>query len=227
MPCLASSSSVKKISALLVNLCRLVLALTLILSGFVKAIDPLGTQYKIQDYLSALSMPGLLPDWMTLTMSIVLSALEFSLGIFLLFAIHRRLVSRLTLALMAIMTVISLWLWIADPISDCGCFGDAVHLTNGQTLLKNLVLLAAAIVVSRYALQMVRFISRTNQGIVINYTVVFIVATSVYCLYDLPLFDFRPYHVGADIRKGMEIPDSAEQPQFETTFIMEKDGVRP
>ena len=226
MPCLASSSSVKKISALLVNLCRLVLALTLILSGFVKAIDPLGTQYKIQDYLSALSMPGLLPDWMTLTMSIVLSALEFSLGIFLLFAIHRRLVSRLTLALMAIMTVISLWLWIADPISDCGCFGDAVHLTNGQTLLKNLVLLAAAIVVSRYALQMVRFISRTNQGIVINYTVVFIVATSVYCLYDLPLFDFRPYHVGADIRKGMEIPDSAEQPQFETTFIMEKDGVR-
>ena len=226
MPCLASSSSVKKISALLVNLCRLVLALTLILSGFVKAIDPLGTQYKIQDYLSALSMPGLLPDWMTLTMSIVLSALEFSLGIFLLFAIHRRLVSRLTLALMAIMTVISLWLWLADPISDCGCFGDAVHLTNGQTLLKNLVLLAAALVVSRHALKMVRFISKTNQGIVINYTVVFIVATSVYCLYDLPLFDFRPYHVGADIRKGMEIPDSAEQPQFETTFIMEKDGVR-
>ena len=226
MPCLASSSSVKKISALLVNLCRLVLALTLILSGFVKAIDPLGTQYKIQDYLSALSMPGLLPDWMTLTMSIVLSALEFSLGIFLLFAIHRRLVSRLTLALMAIMTVISLWLWLANPISDCGCFGDAVHLTNGQTLLKNLVLLAAALVVSRYALKMVRFISKTNQGIVINYTVVFIVATSVYCLYDLPLFDFRPYHVGADIRKGMEIPDSAEQPQFETTFIMEKDGVR-
>lgn len=226
MPFLASSSSVKKISSPLVNLCRLVLALTLILSGFVKAIDPLGTQYKIQDYLNALSVPGLLPDWLTLSLSVGLSALEFCLGIFLLFAIHRRLVSRLTLVLMVFMTLVSLWLWLANPISDCGCFGDAVHLTNGETLLKNVVLLAAAIVVSCYALRMVRFISKTNQGIVIHYTVLFILATSLYCLYDLPLFDFRPYHVGADIRKGMEIPDSAEQPQFETTFIMEKNGVR-
>ena len=216
----------KKISDLIVNLCRLLLAVTLILSGFVKAIDPLGTQYKIQDYLGALSVPNLLPDWATLGLSVALSALEFSLGVFLLFAIHRRLVSRLALALMAFMTLVSVWLWLANPISDCGCFGDAVHLTNGQTLLKNLVLLAAAIVVSRRPLSMVRFISKTNQGIVINYTVLFIVATSVYCLYNLPLFDYRPYHIGADLRKGMEIPEGAPQPQFETTFIMEKDGVR-
>ncbi len=227
MPCLALSSSVKnKIVYIIVNLCRLVLALTLILSGFVKAIDPLGTQYKIQDYLNALSLSDIAPDWMTLGTSVLLSALEFSLGVFLLFAIHRRLASRVTLVLMAVMTVISLWLWIANPVSDCGCFGDAIHLTNGETLLKNVVLLLAAIVVSRYALRMVRFISKTNQWIVINYTVLFIIATSVYCLYNLPIFDFRPYHVGADIRKGMEIPEGAEQPQFETTFIMEKDGVR-
>ncbi|MBO4659618.1 MAG: DoxX family protein [Prevotella sp.] len=216
----------KKISSILVNVCRIILAVTLILSGFVKAIDPLGTQYKIQDYLSALSLPGLLPEWAALTLSILLSALEFCLGVFLLMAIHRRTVSRLTLLLMAFMTVVSVWLWIANPVSDCGCFGDAIHLTNGQTLLKNVVLLLAAIVVCRYPLRMVRFISKTNQNIVINYTAIFIVAVSLYCLYALPLFDFRPYHVGADIRKGMEIPDTEEQPQFETTFILEKDGVR-
>lgn len=215
-----------KISNIVVNVCRIILAATLILSGFVKAIDPRGTQYKIEDYLSALSLPGVMPEWMALTLSILLSALEFCLGVFLLMAIHRRTVSRLTLLLMAFMTVVSLWLWIANPVSDCGCFGDAIHLTNGQTLLKNIVLLVAAIVVCWRPLSMVRFISKTNQGIVINYTALFIVATSLYCLYNLPLFDFRPYHVGADIRKGMEIPETEEQPQFETTFILEKDGER-
>ena len=226
MPFSASSNSVNRLFSIFLNLCRLVLSLTLILSGFVKAIDPLGTHYKIQDYLTALGMGESLPDWVTLTASVALSATEFCLGIFLLFAMHRRTVTKLTVALMAVMTLISLWLWIANPISDCGCFGDALVLTNGQTLAKNVVLLACAILLSIWPLRMVRLISRTNQWIVINYTLLFIIAVSLWCLYDLPLFDFRPYHVGADIRAGMELPDSAAQPQFETKFILEKDGER-
>lgn len=226
MPSSASSSSVNRLLRLLLNLCRIAVALTLILSGFVKAIDPLGTQYKIQDYLTALGLGGLIPDWATLTTSVLLSAAEFALGIFLLFAIHRRTVTKLVLCLMTVMTAISLWLWIANPISDCGCFGDALKLTNGQTFAKNIVLLTAAALLCRWPLAMVRFISRTNQWIVINYTLLFIVATSLWCLYDLPLFDFRPYKVGTDIRAAMTLPDSAAQPQFDTTFILEKDGVR-
>jgi len=210
----------------LVNLCRLLLSVTLIFSGFVKAIDPLGTQYKIQDYLGALSLGSLLPDWLTLALSVMLAAIEFILGILLLFAIHRRVTSRLILALMVVMTLVTLWIWIADPVSDCGCFGDAIVLTNGQTLLKNIVLLFAAVVVCLWPLHMMRFISKGNQWIVVNYTLLFIIAVSVYCLYDLPIFDFRPYHVGADLRKGMEIPEGEAQPEFETTFILEKDGER-
>ena len=215
-----------KLGQLLINLCRLVLAVTLIFSGFVKAIDPLGTHYKLQDYLGALSLQGHIPDWLTVIVAIALAALEFSLGLFLLFAIHRRTVTRLILCLMVVMTVLSAWLWLANPISDCGCFGDAITLTNGETFAKNIVLLAAAIIVWRWPLQMVRFISKTNQWIVINYTLIFIITTSLYCLYDLPIFDFRPYKEGADLRAGMEIPDDAEQPTFETTFILEKDGKR-
>ena len=82
-----------KLISILVNVCRIVLAVTLILSGFVKAIDPLGTQYKIQDYLAALSLQGILPDWCTLVIAVLLCAVEFSLGVFLLFAIHRRTVT--------------------------------------------------------------------------------------------------------------------------------------
>ena len=208
------------------NVCRLVLAVTFIFSGYVKAIDPLGTQYKLHDYAGAVGVSAWVPDWLTLASSVGLSALEFCLGIFLLFAIHRRLASRLTLVFMVVMTLVTLWLFVANPIEDCGCFGDALKLTNGQTFAKNLVLLACAAVVAWQSLRMMRFISESSQWIVVNYSILFIVVSSLWSLYTLPTFDFRPYHVGADIRKGMEIPEDAPQPQFETTFIMEKDGVQ-
>ena len=209
-----------------VNICRLLLAFVFILSGFVKAVDPLGTQYKIADYAEAMGLGGLLPDIVTLGLSVVLAAVEFSLGIFLLFAIRRRLSSRLVLLMLLVMTPLTLWLALWNPISDCGCFGDAVVLTNWQTFWKNVVLLAAAAVVAWRPKEMFRFVSESNQWIVINYTVLFILAISLWSLYDRPQFDFRPYHVGASIREGMEVPEGAEQPQFETTFVMEKDGVQ-
>ena len=211
---------------ILVNIARLLLALTFILSGFVKAVDPLGTQYKINDYLSAMHLKDFAPDFLTLSTSVLLSAAEFVIGICLLFAIRRRLISRITLCMMVVMTLITLWLAIDDPISDCGCFGDALVLTNWQTLWKNVILLVAAAIISRWPIDMARMISRTNQWIVLYYTVLFILFIAGYCLYDLPMFDFRPYHVGANIQQGMEVPEGAQQPQFETTFIMEKDGQR-
>ena len=209
-----------------VNICRVVLAVTFIFSGFVKAVDPLGTTYKIADYTTAMGLPGLLPDLVQLGLSVGLSALEFCLGIFLLFAIQRRLTSRLIVVLLALMTPLTLWLAVANPVSDCGCFGDAVVLTNWQTFWKNVVLLAMAIVVVCWPKKMFRFVSESNQWIVINYSALFILAIAGLSLYDLPMFDFRPYHVGANIREGMQMPEGAEQPQFETTFIMEKDGQR-
>ncbi len=200
------------------------LALTFILSGYVKAIDPLGTQYKLNDYAAAMHLSEYIPDWLTLTGAIALAMTEFALGIFMLFAIRRHLVSRFMTAMMVMMTLITVWIFIANPVKDCGCFGDAIKLTNGETLLKNIVLLAAAIVTAMRPLDMARLISKSNQWIVTNYTLVYIVCTSLYCLYALPTFDFRPYHIGADIKKGMEIPEGAEQPEFETTFILKKNG---
>ncbi len=212
--------------AVAVNICRIVVAVVFVLSGFVKAVDPTGTVYKIADYLEAMHLAQYVPDFATLAASVMLSTVEFSLGVFLLFAIWRKATSRLLLAVMAVMTPVTLWLAVANPISDCGCFGDAVKLTNWQTFGKNVVLLIAVAVVAKWPADMVRFISRANQWIVFNYTVVFILAVSGYSLYALPQFDFRPYHVGADIRQGMAIPPDAPQPQFETTVIMEKNGER-
>lgn len=211
-------------TTIIVNVCRIAIAITFVLSGFVKAVDPLGTQYKIADYAEAMGLQAYAPDLLTLLASIGISAVEFLLGICLLFAIHRRVASKLIVMLMTVMTALTLWLALANPISDCGCFGDALKLTNWETLWKNVALLIAAIIVSRHPLRMFRFVSLTNQWIVMNFSTLFILTIAGYSLYKLPPFDFRPYHVGANIKEGMQIPADAEQPQFETTFVMEKNG---
>lgn len=219
-------SSRRIVTRVAVNLCRMVVALTFIFSGYVKAIDPLGTQYKMQDYLEVLHLSEYFPDWLTLIAAVLLGGFEFCLGILLLFAMHRRAVTWLIMLFMAVMTPVTLWLAVADPVKDCGCFGDAVVLTNWQTFIKNAILLPAAVLLFKRRQMMPRFIGRTSQWIVSAYTIVFILSTSTKSLYLLPDFDFRPYHVGADIKKGMEIPEGADMPKFETTFILEKDGQR-
>ena len=203
-----------------VNVCRLVLAVAFILSGFVKAVDPLGTQYKIHDYLGALGLASYVPDFLTLSASVVQSSAEFFLGICLLFAIRRRIVSLIVMILMVAMTLLTLWLAIANPISDCGCFGDALVLTNWQTFWKNVVLLACSVVVWRYPFDMARIISKNNQWIVMNYSAVFIlVIIAGRSLYTLPQFDFRPYHIGTNLREGWQRMMDGEDSPYAEFFI--------
>ena len=209
-----------------VNVVRVLLGLVFVFSGFVKAIDPIGTQYKIQDYAEALGALAYVPDWLTLTTSVVLCGLEFALGVFLLFGIMRKLVSRVMMLFMIVMTLITVWLYIGNPVSDCGCFGDAVHLTNGQTLLKNIILTVLVAVVCWRPMLMKKILSESSQWLVFHYSIIFILGMSFWSLYNIPVFDFRPYHIGANIPKGMEIPEGEKGPEFETTFILEKDGVR-
>ena len=214
-----------KIKSILVILSRALLALTFIFSGFVKAIDPLGSQYKIAEYLEAVQLSAYIPDWAQLMISVGLAAIEFTLGMMILLAIRRRLASKISLFLMVVMTLVTLWLTVSNPIQDCGCFGDAIHLTNTQTFIKNLILLTAAIILSRWPLYQIRFVSKTNQWIAFYFTIVFIITASTLSLYNLPIFDFRPYYIGQNIKKAMEIPKGAKQTTYKTTFICEKDGV--
>nr|WP_288281916.1 triose-phosphate isomerase [uncultured Prevotella sp.] len=207
----------------IVNLCRLLLAAVFILSGFVKAVDPLGTLYKMQDYLLAMDLGGWLPDLALLAFAVGLSALEFCLGILMLFAIRRRLTSRTMVIVLAIMTSLTLWLALTDPISDCGCFGDALVLTNWQTFWKNIILLTAALVVAKWPFGMIRFISKSNQWIVINYSLLFILIISGWSLYDRPQFDFRPYHEGTDLREGWNLMMEGNESPYADFFIEKAD----
>ncbi len=204
-----------------VNACRLLLAVVFIFSGFVKADDPNGTVYKLQDYLAALGMTSM-PELALLVASVGLSFVEFTMGISLLFGISRRPTARLSAAFMTVMTILTAYIFIFNPIEDCGCFGDAVVLTNGQTFAKNIILLAAAIVIMRWHYLLVEFISDNTKWLVSSISMLYLPAFAIYCIVNLPVFDFRPYRVGTDMRSVLEGKEEA----MEVRVIYEKDGKR-
>lgn len=209
-----------------VNICRFVLAVVFIFSGFVKAIDPFGSFYKIQDYLTAFNLISWFPGYWPLLFAVLLAAIEFCAGIYLFLGIRRKISSTLAFLLMLVMTPLTFYLALADPVSDCGCFGDALVLTNWQTFGKNVALLVAAVTVFRQWREITRFITLKMEWIFSMYTILFVFALSAYCLRNLPLLDFRPYKIGTNIKAGMEIPEGAKLSVLETTFVMEKDGKR-
>lgn len=207
-----------------VNLCRLLLSVTFILSGVVKLIDPVGTQYKIEDYAQAFGLTVFVPGFIPLLLAVLLALVEFYLGICLFFGSHRKRASRLCLLFLAVMTPFTLYLALKNPISDCGCFGEAWKLTNWQTFYKNLVLLAASVAVVWYYRLMTRFVLERNQWIITLYSKVFGFIFACINLYGLPVWDFRPYHIGSDILEKMAL--GADTAAIETFFLMEKDGVQ-
>ncbi len=209
----------------LVNLLRFLLALTFIFSGTVKLIDPHGTEYKIQDYGEAFGLSGLLPTVVPLFLSIVLAAIEFSMGIYMLFGMSKRKTAYSMFVFMLFFTPLTLYLALFNPVSDCGCFGDALKLSNWQTFWKNVVLLLSALIVLFNYRRITTFITHRNQWSVSLYTWTFALVFSGVSLAGLPIIDFRPYHIGANLRMKME-EELKNAPKLETYFILEKDGLK-
>ena len=205
------------------SIARTLLALTFLFSGFVKAVDPLGTVYKIEDYLKAFG--GFFTDLMPLagTAAVCLIAVEFILGVCMLLNVRTQVTSWIALLFYLVMTPLTLWIALTNPVSDCGCFGDAIVLTNWQTFWKNIILLALVIVllVCRKAIPqlwsgwMEILIALLGAGIVAG--------IMGYSYNHLPPMDFRPYKVGNHIPTLMEIPEDAEPDVYETTLIYAKD----
>lgn len=205
-----------------VNICRAAIAATFVFSGIVKAADPLGSQYKIEEYVRAFGWSDVVPGFLPLWTAVLLAVFEFCMGIYMLFGIRRRLTCGLLLVFLGAATPFSLYLAVFNPVSDCGCFGEAVKLTNWQTFAKNVALLLMTLYVSRRRNRMTRLVSERNQWAVSLYSIFFAFVLAEVSLWHLPVFDFRPYHVGADVRALVE--DADNQAEYRTTFVMEKDG---
>lgn len=204
---------------------RTLLALIFLFSGVVKAIDPLGTVYKIEDYLKAFG--GVFTDLMPLATvaAFLLIIVEFTLGVCMLLNIKTGVTSWLTLIFYAVMTPLTLYIALNNPVSDCGCFGDAILLTNWQTFYKNIILLCFVILLlcTKKALRPL-FIWQAELAIAL------IAAAAVtgwmfFTLNHLPVLDFRPYKIGNNIPQLMEYPDDAEPDQYDISFVYQKNGL--
>ena len=205
---------------------RTLLGLTFIFSGFVKAVDPLGTVYKIEDYLNAF---GGFFTQLVLAAPYAACALilfEFVLGVLLTFNVWTKVTSWLALAMMLVMTPLTLYLAITNPITDCGCFGDAIHLSNWATFGKNVVLLVlVAVLLWAKDHLFATWVQPIN---ILICVLAFCLCGGLmtYSLLHLPPVDFRPYKIGNNIPELMvvEIPEDAPRDEYEYRFIYEKDG---
>ena len=169
-----------RVKSIWTNFCRFALAAVFIFSGFIKANDPLGTCYKIEDYLQAFGLLDYVPEFLPLFGSVLLAVIEFTLGVFLFFGIRRKLTTISLFGFMLIMTPFTLYLAIMNPVSDCGCFGDAIILTNWETFWKNVFFLIAAFSLFKWSGLMIRIISKKSQWLISLYTLLYISAIRKY-----------------------------------------------
>ena len=206
---------------IITELCRIILGLTFLFSGTVKAIDPVGGVIVMEDYLGAFGLSALNP--IAFLASINLTALELLLGLCILTAVYRKLTTLFMLVFMIFMTVLTLYLAIFNPVHDCGCFGQAIILTNVQTFLKNaLVLLPAAVVTFIYHQKMTPVYTHRTYWFAVGFGYLFAIGFTCYNYYHLPLIDFLPYKTGVNIPEAMSFPDDAKPDVYH--FIYEKDG---
>ena len=204
---------------LLRGICRFVFGLLFVLSGFLKAIDPVGSALKVKEYLGAFNMEFL--DFFATPGAILLSTAEFLVGVAMLKGLRIKLFSKIALWFISVFTLLTLFVYLFDPVRDCGCFGQAIHLTNGETFVKNLVLLAAALLVFFQRNKYVPIAKpRTEWCYLAGYTAL-ILGLQIYSLRNMPLIDFGLYKPGTDI---VATQSSNQERVYETTFIYEKDG---
>ena len=183
----------KKIDSTVLNIARILLGILFIYSGIVKGVDPLGTQFKIEDYFFAYGIGWAAPS--ALLMSVVLNAVEFSMGALLLLRIKMKWVTVLSLFMMLMFTITTLYDALYSPVPDCGCFGDALIISNWQTFYKNLIINAFIVIVFINRKTFKAYSSKILEYSGLFAVVIAFIVFESYNINNLPLMDFRPWKV--------------------------------
>lgn len=202
---------VMRIAAIVI---RFILGIVFIYSGFVKAVDPWGFQFKLEDYFIAFGWEWLIPA--ALIMGILLSAAEFLIGMAFLLGIKPKLSTWSALLFMILFTPITLYLAITDAVPDCGCFGDALILTNWETFYKNLIIIVLSFFVFLYRNKFGHYMKCKLEWIPVIILAIGILFISYYGLRHLPLMDFLAYEQGMSMK-----PDPTQKDLY---FVNYKDN---
>ncbi|MCV9926771.1 DoxX family protein [Flavobacterium sp. LS1R49] len=204
---------------------RLFVGVLFIISGLIKLNDPVGFSYKLAEYFSepVFNMPFLEP--LTLGLALFLVILEVVLGVMLLIGYKSKATIWSLLILIILFTFLTFYSAYFDVVKDCGCFGDALHLTPWQSFTKDIVLLFFILILFINKELVKPLFSKSVQNIVAYVSIILCIFMGVWVLNHLPIKDFRPYKVGTNIEKGMEIPAGAPQSVVEMIFIYNVNGV--
>jgi uncharacterized membrane protein YphA (DoxX/SURF4 family) len=203
---------------------RIIIGLVFIFSGIVKAIDPLGFMYKFHDYFQAFHIGFL--NSISLPLAILMCTAEFVAGISIISGIRQKAGIWLALILMVVFTPITFILALTNPVSDCGCFGDAVHLTNWKTFGKNIILAGLVLILFITRKQIKPHFSSLKEWLIIIFAAFLLILFSLINLRYLPAIDFLPYKTGVKIAEKMVIPEGVPSDKYVTTFFYEKNGVQ-
>lgn len=208
---------------MLTHISRVLVGLLFIYSGFVKLVDPIGSQYKFEEYFSAgvLNLEFLIP--FALPFSILLIVTELVLGIMLLVGYKPKLTVWSLFGLNLVFLFLTWYSYTYNKVTDCGCFGDALKLTPKETFYKNVVFMIFIVILIIGVKHIKPLISNKFSSITTFSSVFLALIISYYVLQHLPIIDFRAYSIGTDIAKGMEYPEDSDELPPIHDFMIETD----
>lgn len=213
-----------------VNTARVLVGCLFIFSGLVKAIDPLGLAYKMQEFFEVWAAAGFFPslmDWLyahALLFSVLMITLEVVLGVALLLGWWKKAVSFLLLLLMLFFTFLTSFVLFSGKIRACGCFGDCIPLTPIQTFTKDIILTVLVLLIV-FGIKHIKpvFSGRVNRGLVFL-SLLCILGLQWYVLRHLPVIDCLPFKAGNNILELRKMPKDAVPDKYDYVFVYKKNG---
>ncbi|MGJ1417159.1 BT_3928 family protein [Sphingobacterium multivorum] len=203
----------------LLGFCRIFTGLLFIFSGFIKANDPTGFGYKLQEYFEVFHLTAF-NEYAT-AMAVVICGFEILLGALLLLGVYANTVAWGLLLLILFFTFLTFYSAFFEVVTSCGCFGDAIPLTPWQSFSKDLVLLALILILFFNRKQLRSIIKGSgNQFVATLITAIISLGIGVYTVNYLPFIDFLPYKVGNNLPSLMVLPEGKQGDVFEQIYTM-------
>ena len=201
------------------RLAAVLVGIVFLVSGLLKMIDPVGTMLILQEYFRFFQVSGLMPAAKGL--GIALSVMETALGVSLITGVLRKISAIGTYSLLGLFTIVTFVLWVLNPTMDCGCFGEAVHLSHAQSFWKNVILLLLSVI----AFTPFHDFGRPRKGrmvasVLTGLSLLFVV---IYSNRHLPIMDFTAFDWGAELYASLDDEVAADN-HYKAAYVYEKDG---
>jgi len=201
---------------------RLLVGILFIFSGLIKANDPLGLSYKMQEFFEVWNMPAM--DAYTLGFSIIMIVFEIVAGVAVILGWRMRLFAWLLLLLIIFFSFLTGYAVISGKIRECGCFGNCIPLQAMGSFIKDLILLFLISILFIYRKEIKPATSKINSLFILALTIIFSFSIQWYALRYLPLVDCLPFKIGANIQEKMKPPVNAVQDSTVIRFVYEKNS---